>query len=234
MMRLDKYLSCCGVGSRKTCRLAIRQGHIQVNGVLIRQDDYTIDEWNDRVEREGIRLHYQPFIYLMMNKPQGVISATTDKQHQTILDLVNDFKHRDLFPVGRLDRDSEGLLLLSDDGRLAHQLLSPKNHVEKEYLVHLDHELSNDLIDQFYAGIMLEDGYVCQPATLRIIDHDKAHVVIHEGKYHQIKRMFRQLGYEVTFLKRVRFHSIWLDSSLQPGEYRSLTIDEITRLKARD
>lgn len=233
--RLDKVLSHMGWGSRSEIRKLVKQKKVVVNQVLIKDAGYQVHPEEDEIEVEGKKVVYRSFIYVMMNKPQGVISATEDIKDKTIIDLLDDtFKHFQPFPVGRLDKDTEGLLLLTNDGQLAHNLLSPKKHVEKTYYVEVLGELHEKDIDHFLQGVTLEDGYQAMPAKLKILEaglSSKAEIIIMEGKFHQVKRMFKQIGKQVTFLKRVRMGPLVLDPSLQPGHYRELSEIEIKQLK---
>lgn len=184
----------------------------------------------------GEKLEYEEFVYLMLNKPSGVVSATYDNKDKTVIDLIKDYKHLDLFPFGRLDKDSEGLLIISNDGKLAHELLSPKKHVDKKYYVEVLGRVTSEDIESFKNGIML-DGELCKSALLEIIKSDDisyCYVTISEGKYHQVKRMFESVNKKVTYLKRVTFGNLKLDENLKLGEYRKLTEQEINLLKEKD
>ena len=233
MIRLDKLLAHSGYGSRKEVKELIRKGQVSVNEVVIKDDDFKVDEVNDEVIVEGIIVDYQKFIYIMMNKPDGVLSATYDPKDPIILDLIEDVPTRGLFPVGRLDKDSEGLLLITNDGKLAHELLSPKKHVDKVYYIEYSGELDKDVEFKFKDGITLEDGYKCLPAKIELLGDNKAYVTISEGKFHQVKRMINMCNGEVTYLKRVKFGPLDLDESLKEGEYRFLSNLELDRLKNR-
>ena len=168
MIRLDKLLAHSGYGSRKEVKELIRKGQVSVNEVVIKDDDFKVDEVNDEVIVEGIIVDYQKFIYIMMNKPDGVLSATYDPKDPIVLDLIEDTPTRGLFPVGRLDKDSEGLLLITNDGKLAHELLSPKKHVDKVYYIEYEGELVSDVKERFKEGIILEDNYKCLPASIEL------------------------------------------------------------------
>lgn len=237
--RLDKVLSHLGKGSRRELRIWARQGRIMINGTIIRDSGIKIDPEQDQVMLDGEPIVYRRWVYLMLNKPQGVISATTDRKEKTVLDLLHgDFEHMTLFPVGRLDKDTTGLLLLTNDGPLAHRLLSPRKGVDKTYEALLEGVVTEDDCASFAAGITLEDGYTTLPATLRVhtIDHEAQQstvsIVIQEGKYHQVKRMAQAIGKRVLTLKRVRMGDLQLDSSLEPGQYRELSEEEIAWLRA--
>lgn len=233
MIRLDKLLAHSGYGSRKEVKELIRKGQVSVNEVVIKDDDFKVDEVNDEVIVEGIIVDYQKFIYIMMNKPDGVLSATYDPKDPIVLDLIIDTPTRGLFPVGRLDKDSEGLLLITNDGKLAHELLSPKKHVDKVYYIEYDGELVKDVKEKFKEGIILEDGYKCLPASIELLNDNKAYVTISEGKFHQVKRMINMCNGEVTYLKRIKFGPLKLDNELKEGEYRFLSNLELDSLKNR-
>ena len=233
MIRLDKLLAHSGYGSRKEVKELIRKGQVSVNEVVIKDDDFKVDEVNDEVIVEGIIVDYQKFIYIMMNKPDGVLSATYDPKDPIVLDLIEDTPTRGLFPVGRLDKDSEGLLLITNDGKLAHELLSPKKHVDKVYYIEYVGELVSDVKERFKEGIILEDNYKCLPASIELLNDNKAYVTISEGKFHQVKRMINMCNGEVTYLKRIKFGPLELDNSLKEGEYRFLSNLELDSLKNR-
>lgn len=233
MIRLDKLLAHSGYGSRKEVKELIRKGQVSVNEVVIKDDDFKVDEVNDEVIVEGIIVDYQKFIYIMMNKPDGVLSATYDPKDPIVLDLIEDTPTRGLFPVGRLDKDSEGLLLITNDGKLAHELLSPKKHVDKVYYIEYEGELVSDVKERFKEGIILEDNYKCLPASIELLNDNKAYVTISEGKFHQVKRMINMCNGEVTYLKRIKFGPLELDNYLKEGEYRFLSNLELDSLKNR-
>jgi 16S rRNA pseudouridine516 synthase len=242
MERLDKVISNSKDISRLEIRKKIKAGKICVDGAVVREVSYKVDPDAQEIRVEGEPLHYKKFVYIQMNKPQGILSATTDKHQKTCIDLLSeDLKKRGVFPAGRLDKDTEGLLLLTDDGNLAHNILSPKKHVNKKYFAKILGNLKDEDVEDFKKGILLEDGYKTLPAELEILSVEKGmedsgefiswvNVVITEGKYHQIKRMFQALGKRVIFLKRIEIAEITLDPSLGFGEYRELTKDEIKRL----
>lgn len=231
-MRLDKFLADMGCGTRSDLKKMIRKGCILVDGKAVRDPGTSVTE-DSLVILNGEEIHYQTMVYIMINKPDGVISATNDPKQETVVDLITDQTRRDLFPVGRLDKDTEGLLLLSNDGELAHRLLSPKHHVDKTYYAKLDGEVTNEMIDQFGEGLEIndEEPFKALPAVLKPDLHNSAVVTIQEGKYHQIKRMFKMVGREVLYLKRLSMGPLELDENLKPGEYRSLTEEEIKALK---
>ncbi len=234
-IRLDKYLTDMNKGSRSQIRDAARHGRIFVNGVKETKSDRKIDPETDEVTWDGVLVRYQAFEYYMMNKPQGVISATQDPRHRTVLDLLDGENRRDLFPAGRLDIDTEGLLLLTNDGDLAHQLLSPKKHVDKQYFVRVEGRLPDDAEDRAAAGMELADGTKVKPALLKVLSEtDKESEIlltIQEGKFHQVKRMIEAFSCRVTGLKRLSMGTLYLDETLKPGEYRPLTPRETELLR---
>lgn len=234
-MRLDKFLAEVGLGSRKEVKQLIKKGQIKVNQQTEKSDKKQIDPEKDQVEYQGEILHYQEFYYYLLHKPAGVVSATEDKHDQTVMDLFSPTDYRsDLFPVGRLDKDTEGLLLITNDGKLAHNLLSPKKHVEKEYFAKIAGVMTAEDQQRFVEGVML-DGELTLPAEL-IIDEtnsetSQVRIILHEGKFHQVKRMVKACGKEVTYLKRIRMGELTLPQALAKGSYRSLTADELQGLK---
>ena len=234
MIRLDKLLAHSGYGSRKEVKELIRKGQVSVNEVVVKDDDFKVDEVNDDVIIDGIIIDYQKYTYIMMNKPDGVLSATYDPKDPIVLDLIEDTPTRGLFPVGRLDKDSEGLLLITNDGKLAHELLSPKKHVKKVYYIEYDGQLDDDVQMKFHNGITLDDGYKCLPGEIELLGNNKAHVTISEGKFHQVKRMIQAVNGEVTYLKRIKFGPLELDETLKNGEYRLLTEEELLKLRNND
>lgn len=231
MIRLDKYLKEMNKGSRTQIREAARKGRITVNGVKQTKSDCKIDPETDEVAMDGCVVRYHSFEYYMMNKPQGVISATEDKRHKTVVDLIEGEKRRDLFPAGRLDIDTEGLLLLTNDGDLAHQLLSPRKHVDKQYFARIEGQLPEDAEERMAAGMTLEDGTRVMPAFLKVLSATEILLTIQEGRFHQVKRMLEVLGCRVTYLKRLSMGALSLDESLKPGQYRRLTERELDVLR---
>lgn len=236
--RLDKILANMGYGSRKDVKKFIKDGLVKVNGETIKDNEFKVSPYEDEIIIRGEEVNYREYIYLLMNKPQGLVSSTDDPLTPTVIDLLDE-KHQIYkpFPVGRLDKDTEGLLLISNDGKLAHELLSPKKHVDKTYYAEIDGTVEDDHIGIFEKGIILDDGYKTLPAKLEIIESgifSKVHLTIQEGKFHQVKRMFQALDMNVTFLKRISMGPLTLDKSLEPGEYRELTEEEIRLLKERD
>ena len=233
-MRLDKFISTTTTLSRAEAKKIIKKG-ILINDILIKSPDYKVDEFNDQVIVNGNRLVYQKYVYIMMNKPKDTVSATEDAIERTVVDILRDEDRiHKVFPVGRLDKDTEGLMLLTNDGELAHKLISPKKDVEKKYYVEVSGELKNEHLKIIKEGVILEDGYRCKPARLEILDssegNSKANIFITEGKFHQVKRMMKSLGTTVTYLKRLSIGSLKLDENLKLGEYRYLTDDELNKL----
>ena len=233
-MRLDKFISTTTMLSRAEAKKIIKKG-ILINDILIKSSDYKVDENNDIVIVNGSRLVYQKYVYIMMNKPQNVISATEDMIDKTVVDILKD-KDRihKVFPVGRLDKDTEGLMLLTNDGELAHKLISPKKDVEKKYYVEVTGELKEEYLELVKDGLVLDDGYKCKSARLEILESSKdkscANIYITEGKFHQVKRMMKALGTSVTYLKRLSIGSLILDENLKLGEYRYLTDKELKKI----
>lgn len=231
MERLDKILASQGVGSRKEAGLLIRRGLVEVNGAAVSRPEEKADPERDTISVAGKPLRFQRHLYLMMNKPAGVVSASRDSREKTVVDLVPEaLSRRDLFPAGRLDRDTTGLLILTDDGDFAHRMLSPKKHVYKLYEATVDGPVGTSEIEKFEAGVVLEDGTVCLPAKLTVAGGGssfKTLVEIREGKYHQVKKMFLAVGRRVLCLKRVRIGSLELDKTLKEGECRELTKREL-------
>lgn len=235
-MRLDKYLSDMGAGTRSELKKEIRRNGVSIDGMIIKDPGFSVDTSSHVVFR-GSAVTYEEFVYYMLNKPAGIISASEDDREPTVVDLITELKRKDLFPVGRLDRNTEGLLLITNDGALAHSLLSPKHHVDKVYYAKVSGILSGSDIDLFRDGLVLTDGLECLPAELEILSvsdeeyTSEAQITIREGKFHQIKRMFSSIGAEVIYLKRLSMGPLTLDPDLAPGEYRRLTTDEVASLK---
>jgi 16S rRNA pseudouridine516 synthase len=229
-MRLDKFLKDTGFGSRKEVKQIIKQKRVSVNDKIVSNEGLSIDENNDITKVDNNQVIYIKYIYIMLNKPQGVVSATIDNVHTTVIDLIKEFQYLELFPVGRLDIDTEGLLLITNDGALSHNLLSPKKHVDKTYYLETDEELTKEDINTIEKGVLI-DGELTLPAKLEIISEKKYLLTIHEGKFHQVKRMILSVGKCVIYLKRVKFGPLSLDENLPLGSYRLLTNDEIELLK---
>jgi len=237
-MRLDKYLADMGKGTRSQLKEAARKGRIRVNGEVVKKADHKIRIDVDAVEMDGVPVCYVTMEYYMLNKPQGVVSATEDRKYETVIDLIEGKNRKDLFPVGRLDIDTEGLLLITNDGALAHNLLSPKKHVDKVYYAICEGHVDDDAIRQFADGIELPDGLICLPAKLEILKREEdengpyseVHLTIREGKFHQVKRMMEAVGNPVRFLKRMTMGPLSLDPELPTGSYRTLTDHELELL----
>ena len=234
LMRLDKYLVEMNKGSRTQIKDAAKKGRIQVNGVPEKKTERKIDPETDEVTFDGQTVSYRAMEYIMFYKPQGVISATEDKRHRTVIDLLSGENRSDLFPVGRLDIDTEGLLLLTNDGDLTHRLLAPGKHVDKVYFARIEGKLPETAVEQMAAGLTLTDGTPVMPGKLEILKQwekgAEILLTIQEGKFHQVKRMFEALGCQVVFLKRLSMGSLKLDPELKPGEYRPLTEEELELL----
>ncbi|WP_019414305.1 pseudouridine synthase [Paenisporosarcina sp. TG20] len=237
-MRLDKLLSNMGFGSRKEVKLLLKSKAVEVNGVFAKDVSMHVDTNADQIVVYGEEVIYTEFIYLMMNKPPGFISATEDKHDETVIDLLDPLdQHFKPFPVGRLDKDTEGLLILTNDGHLSHQLLSPKKHVPKLYFAKIEGRVTEEDIRKFKEGVTLEDGYFTKPGTLTILssgEESEIELTIMEGKFHQVKRMFQAVGKRVTYLKRMKMGTLTLDEHLALGEYRPLTSTELLALKQKE
>jgi 16S rRNA pseudouridine516 synthase len=234
-MRIDKLLANMGYGSRKEVKKLLKDGGLQVNGEVIKDGKVHVDEENDTVMLYGEKVEYREFIYLLMNKPPGLISATEDANEETVIDILQmDDQIFNPFPVGRLDKDTEGLLLITNDGQLSHQLLSPKRHVPKTYFAVIEGEVTERDIEAFKEGVTLEDGYHTKPGDLVILKSGATsdiELTITEGKFHQVKRMFESVGKRVIYLKRLSMGPLKLDEDLELGEYRELTDEEVEKLK---
>ena len=232
-IRLDKYLADMGKGTRSEVKKAISKGLVRVNNVIVKKPETKLDTDSDHVLFDGVLVGYAQYEYYMLNKPAGVISATEDKREKTVIDLIIERKRKDLFPVGRLDRDTEGLLLISNDGELAHRLLSPSKHVDKVYYAKVDGEVTIEDVEAFQQGVDIGEEKLTRPAKLRVLKsgtQSEIELTICEGKFHQVKRMFQAVGKEVVYLKRLQMGTLILDESLKPGEYRELTEQEIADL----
>lgn len=231
-MRIDKLLSNMGIGSRKEVKDYIKSGLVEVNGKVITKPTEKVDEDKDEITFKNENITYKKYFYLMLNKPQGVISASVGYSQETVVDLLDDkYQNKGIFPAGRLDKDTEGLVLLTNDGILSHNLLSPKKGIVKKYYAKVEGNLNPELVDEFKKGIYLKaDQYLTRPATLEIFSTDECYVYIEEGKYHQVKRMLANFGNTVIYLKRLEIGSLVLDDSLGIGEYRELTDEELNGL----
>ncbi|HLR08448.1 MAG TPA: pseudouridine synthase [Bacillota bacterium] len=229
-MRLDKVLAHMGYGSRKDVKELIKKEWVTVNGARVKHGRIHVDPYNDVIMVKQTPVHYRKYIYVMINKPQGIISATTDRREKTIIDLLPpDVQRFNPFPAGRLDKDAEGLVILTNDGEVAHQLTSPKKAVKKTYYVTVDGRITEKDVWQFAQGIILDDGYQTKPGDLTILTSGCISTVelgITEGKFHQVKRMFAAVGKKVIYLKRLQMGDIRLDTTLEPGAFRELTKTE--------
>lgn len=226
-MRLDKYLADMNIGTRKEVKEIIRKGHVKVNGIITKKSDLHLDD-NDKVMVDDKVIEYLEYEYYLLNKPSGYITATEDNFQKTVMELI-DSKRKDLFPVGRLDKDTEGVLLITNDGVLGHHLLSPKYHVKKKYYVETDTAIREDA-REIFASPMEFDDFIASPALFEGIDDHHACLTISEGKFHQVKRMFERIGSRVVYLRRVEFAFLNCEG-LKTGEYRCLNQDEIDELK---
>lgn len=232
-LRLDKYLADAGTGTRSQVKQMIRKGQITVNGVPVKKPEQKVDVEKDRVEVMGKEIRYQKYRYLLLHKPAGVVSATEDKKEQTVLSLIPEDLRKDLFPVGRLDKDTEGLLLLTNDGALAHRLLSPKKHVDKTYYARIQGKVTEEDTKAFLKGVDIGDEKDTLPARLEILESEEESCIlltIQEGRFHQVKRMFEARGKKVVYLKRMSMGPLVLDEDLKAGDYRELTEKEMAEL----
>lgn len=233
-MRLDKFLGNHGFGTRKEVKLLVKRGAVKVNDVLVKKADIKLVPDKDTVTVYDEAVTYEPFVYIMLNKPAGYISSTKDYKDETVLELIDGFDHYDLHPVGRLDKDTEGLLILTNDGQFSHDVLSPKKHVDKTYYARVEGYVTDETVALFKAGVTLDDGYKAMPADLQIVsagDISEIELIIQEGKFHQVKRMFKAVGMTVIYLKRIQMGGLPLDESLKLGAYRKLTLEEINFVK---
>lgn len=234
-MRLDKLLANMGYGSRKEVKQLVKDKVVMIDGVLAKSTSQHVDPIAQQITVYGEVVAYREFIYVMLHKPPDVISATEDLRDTTVIDLLDPtLQHFAPFPVGRLDKDTEGLLLITNDGQLTHNLLSPKKHVPKVYYARIEGEVTEADGEAFAKGVILDDGYETKPASLKIIasgEQSEIELTIQEGKFHQVKRMFEAVGKKVVYLKRLSMGSLQLDDNLALGEYRELTTQELTQLK---
>jgi len=235
--RLDKIISNLGYGSRKDVKSFAKKGIIEVDGVVVKDNGMLVDPEKSIIKINGEEIFYRKYIYLMMNKPDGVVSATHDNRDETVIDLLQ-LEHQvfEPFPVGRLDKDTVGLLLLTNDGELNHRLISPKWHVDKVYYAKINKKVDETDVIAFKNGITLDDGYKCLEAKLEILNSSdegsEVKITIQEGKFHQVKRMFEAVNKKVTYLRRDEFGGLLLDPELEEGEYRELTDEELSLLKS--
>lgn len=236
MIRLDKYLADMGIGTRQEVKRYIRKGQVTVNEAKVSAPETKIREGEDKVQIAGKEVGYVSYEYYMLNKPSGAVSATEDSRDKTVIDLIQEKKRKDLFPVGRLDKDTEGLLLITNDGQLAHSLLSPKKHVDKTYYARVQGCITEEDVKRFAGGLNIgtdDDEERTGPGVLEIIrsgEESEIRLTIQEGKYHQVKRMFEAVGKKVIYLRRERMGTLCLDRQLKPGEYRRLTDRELEEL----
>lgn len=232
-MRLDKYLSNMGNGTRSEVKQMIKRGKIKVNNCVVSSPEIKIDIETDNVTVGEQQVNYEKYVYYMLYKPAGVVSATEDKREKTVVDLLAAEQKKDLFPVGRLDKDTEGLLLITNDGELAHNLLSPKKHVSKVYYAKIDGKVTEEDVQIFKEGVYIDKDFKALPSKLEVLssgEQSEIQVTIYEGKFHQVKRMFQAVGKKVTYLKRLSMGSLALDGNLKLGEYRRLTEEELREL----
>ena len=226
-MRLDKFLSNAKVLSRKECEIAVKKRNITINNKVATKKDVMVEPNVDIVKLNGETIEYNEFIYLMINKPQGYVSSTDDPRDKTVLDLLPEkYKKYNLFPCGRLDKDTVGLVILTNNGKASHSLLSPKHHVEKVYEFKLAQPVKTEDIEHLEKGITLLDGYETKPCKINMLNQTHGHITLIEGKYHQIKRMFGAVNNKIIFLKRISFSTIKLDPTLEEGQFRELTESE--------
>ena len=229
-MRLDKFLSTCGYGTRSQVKNLIKDKRITINNVLVTKANHILNESKDIVCIDGSEIHYQEFYYFLLHKPKGYLSATEDSRQKTILDFFYEYDYLDLFPVGRLDKDTTGAIMITNDGTLAHQLISPSYHVDKVYIATLDKDVDPSIKDEFENGIML-DHELTLPCKFEVIDKNVCKVTLHQGKYHQVKRMFEHFSYKVVELHREKFAFLTLDN-IEVGHFRELTDTEVETLKS--
>lgn len=229
-MRLDKFLANMGVGTRSEVKQLLKKGSVKVNQNIVKLPKLHVNPNSDEIMVNDEVVSYIDKVYIMLNKPKGYISATEDEVHPTIIDLIPEYAHLNIFPVGRLDKDTEGLLLVTNDGQFNHEVMNPNKHVSKTYEVYSKHPITQFDIDKFKSGIELSDGKL-KPAILKKVDNYVSHVTIYEGKYHQVKRMFHSIENEVLELKRIKIAQIELDHNLDLGSYRLLTQIDFDNLK---
>lgn len=232
-LRLDKYLADMGIGTRSVIKEYIKKKRITIGDVFASNPATKIDTDKDKVYFDGNLVAYVEYEYYIINKPAGVISATEDPNQSTVLDLINSSR-KDLFPVGRLDKDTEGLLVITNDGMLAHNLLSPKKHVDKKYYLQVEGIIKPDFVQAIADGLVVDEELTAKPGVLEIINEHEAYLTISEGKFHQVKRMMEALGCTVTYLKRLSMGGLTLPSDLGCGEYRALTETELEILRGND
>lgn len=229
-MGLDKFLANMGVGTRSEVKQLLKKGSVKVNQNIVKLPKLHVNPNSDEIMVNDEVVSYIDKVYIMLNKPKGYISATEDEVHPTIIDLIPEYAHLNIFPVGRLDKDTEGLLLVTNDGQFNHEVMNPNKHVSKTYEVYSKHPITQFDIDKFKSGIELSDGKL-KPAILKKVDNYVSHVTIYEGKYHQVKRMFHSIENEVLELKRIKIAQLELDHNLDLGSYRLLTQIDFDNLK---
>lgn len=236
IIRLDKYISDAALVTRSEAVMAVKKGLVSVNGTVVRSNSAKVDADRDTVTLSGRKLKYSKYIYVMLNKPEGYVSATEDGREHTVIELLpSELQKKDLFPAGRLDKNTVGLMLLTNDGDAAHKLLSPKHHVSKKYFFRCRHPLSEDERLLLEAGAVLDDGYVTKPSVIELLeDRQSGYITLTEGKYHQIKRMLESVNNKITYLERVTFGELLLDPDLERGAWRYLTDSEISSLSPKD
>ena len=234
--RIDKIIASQGIASRSEVKALVKNGQVTINGVVV-TDSSVKATYTDMITVSGKSIFQSRFIYIMLNKPEGVVSATDDKRYPTVVDIIPDkYKRRNLFPAGRLDKDTTGFCLITDDGDFAHKILSPKNHIFKTYLATLEHSLSQSDIEMLEKGITLADGTTLKEAKVEILEdgeHPLVQIMICEGKYHQVKRMFAATGNKVLSLHREKMGELYLDNDLKPGECRGITPDELEKITSK-
>ena len=227
MERLDKAFSSCKIFSRTEIQKIIKQKRVKVNGVIVNDCAFKVDVLKDEILLDEKRVEFKKFVYIMLNKPSGVVSSTDDKRDVSVIDILpSDMKREGLFPVGRLDKDTVGLVIITDDGISAHNNLSPKRHAEKVYYFETAENISDSDVLNIEKGVLLKDGYVTKPSKVKLITKTSGEITLTEGKYHEIKRIFGSLGNKITYLKRISFAGIVLDSKLEEGCCRYLTLEE--------
>lgn len=233
-MRLDKYLADMGIGTRSEVKQYIRKKQVTVNGAFSTGAQQKVEPGQDEIRFQGEVVSYVQYEYFMLNKPGGCVSAVTDRDSRTVLDLIDEKNRKDLFPVGRLDKDTEGLLLITNDGMLSHNLLAPGKHISKTYYAKVSGEVTQEDVVIFAGGIDIGEKKDTLPAELKVLSCEggvsEIELTITEGKYHQVKRMFEAVGKEVVYLKRISMGGLKLDDELKPGEYRRLTEEEISKI----
>ncbi len=227
MERLDKLFSSCALLTRKECLIAVKKGRITVNGLVVKTPSQKVDALKDVILLDGKAPEFKKFVYIMLNKPSGVVSATEDGNQQTVIDILpSSFKRDGLFPCGRLDKDTVGLVIITNDGASAHKKLSPKSKTKKVYYFEIADPILDGQVEKIEKGVTLKDGYTVSPCTIEMLTKNSGYITLTEGKYHEIKRIFGSLGNKITYLKRISFAGIILDKNLEEGTCRYLTKQE--------